>query len=396
MTARIDNGSRSTGIVWSNDGAKLFFEGITSPEAMTITVGVTNKVTSVFELMPLPDGSGSYYICLGLDDVIETFSDKPDFFFEETLGSGDATVIYIAAANASGESVQTSVTGLPGSRNSEPESFATLRDRVTGTYRGAVEYLSFTPGSSANVAWLYAEVWFDDQPPVSVRAGVFNRHQGTAKFIIFRVTLEDIEAIDEVKAVLDGGSHVSAYDLRVESGMSAVTSGYTKLAESRPHRFVVWRPCPRFKCFVFRNGYGVPDTLNAFGSSSVKTEGETASFTNDRTETELQSQMTEKRTVSSGWLHGAREKAAWMDFLRSSQRYVIEDGEPRRIIVDDFDAALNDFSAGKVSFTWHYAELRRTMPAPDNGGLEPYDYATASQNKGSALLGYGIASSIEP
>lgn len=391
-------------VIFAGDKVALIISDIASSDPIDVAITVEgNPSTARFHLTPiLVELPASYALRINVDEVIKAL--VPEVQISLTTSSiltcRSLSGISVIASNDSGEQCELNGYYLSrGSRNVGSRSWLTMRDVVSDTFRGASERLSamYVEKNNSATLKLWADVWFDSQPPVTTQLTSYVLSDSPV--IIDAVfTLSDIEALPEVAAVMEKGAEIAAYDIGINEKASSSGSISPQVLKYivRPRRFIVRRYDPRYREFLFVNRFGVADRVIAYGSIERTLSGESGSFINSGIEKEVSGNIRETFSVSSGRLRTAREVATWLDFLESTQRYIFEDGGIKRIVIESYQTDLKTGASGKVSFAYRLSEASDLSVALDETPLEDYDYSTTSQNKGSALLGYGITSSIEP
>ena len=126
------------------------------------------------------------------------------------------------------------------------------------------------------------------------------------------------------------------------------------------------------------NSLGVLDTAFATGDVSRDTESEIATARISGQEVELTNDAVEHFKVNTGGLRKRRDMDQWQDFFRSSDRWVLLQGDdPRRIVIDSIESDMTEHKLSGVSFTYHYADRfsgrhysDTTLPAFDYDNYE--------------------------
>lgn len=108
--------------------------------------------------------------------------------------------------------------------------------------------------------------------------------------------------------------------------------------------------------YIFRNTYGTFDTIYATGSKVVSSDGDVSTFINGGVESELGNAAVRYVEQNTGYISSRGYARLWLDFIRSAERYVYEDGEAHRIIVDENDAKVTEGELSSFKFKWHYAD----------------------------------------
>lgn len=105
-------------------------------------------------------------------------------------------------------------------------------------------------------------------------------------------------------------------------------------------------------CFGFVNTLGGFDTLLLAGKQSYQPEGEISSFKTYTEERELLNEYTSVWEANTGLLESEREARQFQDFLKSTSRYIHQDGVWRRIIV--FEHKIKHYRGEPNSYTFKY------------------------------------------
>lgn len=140
-------------------------------------------------------------------------------------------------------------------------------------------------------------------------------------------------------------------------------------------RYLVLKDDARIQSFRFRNTFGILEVIHASGLASVDFGGaEYATSTTQGAETETGNDFREKLTTDSGFIGSREFVSLWGDFFRSTEHYILRDGEWSKIIIDE--VSEGESTVGKIAsftFSWHLAE-QPTGRVIDYGALEPYQY----------------------
>lgn len=220
--------------------------------------------------------------------------------------------------------------------------FWTWRDQISRTYRSGAEYIGGLRNVQAGVeCCIYADLHYSDGSEASVK--IFS-HTPLASGHIFCAANVSYSQVYNPAS----GKELLWYDVRTED------------PNSYKHRFLV-SDSALAKCFVFRNTLGLFDTVYALGQVSGSVDGETLTFIGGvrsevKMETEIWNGYRERIEVNTGPQETPGEKMLWEDFFKSDERYVYEDGELRRIVVDKVNLKLIKRKGSSSTFTYHYAE----------------------------------------
>lgn len=128
--------------------------------------------------------------------------------------------------------------------------------------------------------------------------------------------------------------------------------------------------------FIYFNSLGVPERITSMGKSAESVEFAQTLFRNRYSELGASNNSVRKMQSFSGYLHTDTERNCWMEFIESKEHAVLlENGEVKRIILDEVSCETNKFALSGVTFTWHYAEGRKGFM--DNKVIRigfPYDF----------------------
>ncbi len=108
--------------------------------------------------------------------------------------------------------------------------------------------------------------------------------------------------------------------------------------------------------YLFRNIYGGLDTIYATGNRELSSDGEVVTFVNGLVESELSNDAVRYYEQNSGYIASRSAARFWLDFMGSAERYIYEDGQLRKIIVDENDTKLTEGELSSLKFKWHYAD----------------------------------------
>lgn len=235
----------------------------------------------------------------------------------------------------------------------------TKRPQVSRTYIHGREELSCFMKSSEK-AKVCAVLYSCMNPPVTLQIAELINSGSHGKPPYNRIYSIDcshsgILALAEENGFSDG---ILAYDIFIEGN------------EDDAQRFMV-RDDDSVSEFRFRNSLGLYDYIYATGSAAENIEHDTKTFINGRKETELANDSRHLFKTNTGYLRSRDETAFWREFLMSDERYVLDDGEWREVIVDETDNECKSMELGEMSFNWHFAE-HRPSGIPIRHELKPY------------------------
>lgn len=157
-----------------------------------------------------------------------------------------------------------------------------------------------------------------------------------------------------------------AYDIFVRATSGA---GWVELT-SMAQRYRLRHTCAADTCFGFVNTLGGFDTLMTSGRILLKPEGENETFINQRVETELANTYTSYWEASTGYIESARQSAQFQDFLKSSSRWIYQEGAWVKIAIDEFKIEHTPRELNSYTFKYHLAERNEKRfyerhPLPD-------------------------------
>ncbi len=109
-------------------------------------------------------------------------------------------------------------------------------------------------------------------------------------------------------------------------------------------------------CFGFTNTLGGFDTLMMTGKVKLKPGGESKTFMNREVETELSNGYTSYWEVSTGYIDSPGMAAQYQDFLKSAYRWIYQNGEWLRIVVDEYKLEHAPRELNAYTFKYHLAE----------------------------------------
>lgn len=231
----------------------------------------------------------------------------------------------------------------------------TRRPARVMTFRDSVEYVSLKwefYASQGTGSELLAEIYFMTHLPVQVTLpgpALLTARTGMARidcsYSAVSAAASSAGYGDEV--IL--GWKVWARDVKLS------TSGPAVETLGAPQEFYLL-PSRRHCSYLFRNCYGFFDTIHATGPKSLSSDGEVSTFINNGLESELDNSARLYFEQSTGYIATRDEASFWMDFMRSSERYVIESGTAKKIIIDEGDAKTTIEELSSFKFKWHYAD----------------------------------------
>lgn len=332
-----------------------------------------------FALSPVAEQSG-YVATIKTRDILEALIEP------SSIGSGGVSgvpVVEISAGADTESSISMSFQALYGSAAGKtPADMArhwlTWRDQISTTYFGCRERLTFFAG-------LDLLGWKSGSYTVAVKiytpSGIVQATlaSGTIPSQVSYISVDaspaSVLAVGEVSSLL-------AYDLSFSlSGTAADDTAAT--VESYPLRLVLGAADPRAKEFIYINSLGVEDRVTACGIRKDGLEGGSSKFVNGGVEREHGNDAQEQFEVYSGHLATARSVEQWMEFLKSSERY-LSSGGLKGIVIDDYNTEVQEGELCSVSFTYRLSERIKGFHHDDSESIGEYD---PTQKYGALVVG---------
>lgn len=332
-----------------------------------------------FALSPVAEQSG-YVATIKTRDILEALIEP------SSIGSGGVSgvpVVEISAGADTESSISMSFLALYGSAAGKtPADMArhwlTWRDQISATYFGCRERLTFLAG-------LDLLGWKSGSYTVAVKiytpSGIVQATlaSGTIPSQVSYISVDaspaSVLAVGEVSSLL-------AYDLSFSfSGTAADDTAST--VESYPLRLVLGAADPRAKEFIYINSLGVEDRVTACGIRKDGLEGGSSKFVNGGVEREHGNEAQEQFEVYSGHLATARSVEQWMEFLKSSERY-LSSGGLKGIVIDDYNTEVQEGELCSVSFTYRLSERIKGFHHDDSESIGEYD---PTQKYGALVVG---------
>lgn len=326
----------NTGCVWSWNAQDIILNDVIMSGPVQFTVFLNGSSVAAFSL-----NAYNSHIVLKFREILEAILPNPSLSFPSTTSSFTNTV-YIRATQGS-TSLNTSTMhcfrGGSDILHAFPQGnhWLTWKPQITDTYPWAKECLSFVKPASVSRT-VYAKVYLSGNTSVIVTIGTFSSASGQISICSVNCSPSRISGYSAVS-----GRTVLAYDVYIEGFLA--------------HRFILKsaRLCGRE--FLFENSLGVLDTVFATGDVSRETDSAVASVLIDKVETETSNNAVERFKVSTGWIRDRRMMDQWQEFARSSDRYVMLQGDDiRRIVVDSFEPEMTEHRLSSATITYHYAQ----------------------------------------
>lgn len=358
MAIAISNPNSSMAYVFAEKAEDLTVTGLSTSSNVTIAVYLNGNSVASFELTPHPVSAS---VVVRFREILNAVLPRiTNAVPSTTLSYFNAVVVRATQENAY---VETSTMycfrgGFDAQETSFPNTthWLTWKPQVTRTYPWASEVISFIKPKLTSRT-IYARIYFADGTSSVVTLGSFSSSPINTQETVCMVNC----SYSRIKGFSSAANKtVLAYDVY----------GGDILA----HRFIVEPTRLRQREFLFVNSLGVLDTVFATGDISRDTESEIAVARIDGQDVELTNDAVEHFKVNSGGLRKRRDMDQWQDFFRSTDRWVLLQGdEPRRIVIDSIESDMTEHTLSGVSFTYHYAD-RFTGRSYDDSALPAFDY----------------------
>ena len=213
------------------------------------------------------------------------------------------------------------------------------------TYRSAPEILPFLADPSAATQSALIRISFLD---------------GTSSEYTFadlrNMAVDGLEVSPKAVAEFASGKGVNkeivSYDLWIirESSSGARTTG-------KPCSFEIVKDRIERVTYKFLNQKGAFEYIHASGELRRSIDARTKTFISPGSESELSNDSSVIMEQNAGHIGSLSEAAAWLDFLSSSRRYVVDKSMAEHlIVVEDNKSETLDFGVGEISFRWHYGD----------------------------------------
>lgn len=314
--------------------------------AVPVSVMVDTEEVAAFSVMPY-----NKEIVLNLSGILESCAAG------NLPGLSSAYIVRVIKITVGGQKWEHLVLfGVkPAKLSVDKYDILTRRPARVMTFRDSVEYVSLkwelysAPGAGSE---LLAEVYFMTHLPVQVTLPgpvLLTSHTGMARIDCSYSAVSAAAASAGYGDEVILGWKVWARDVKFS------TSGPAVETLGAPQEFYLL-PSRRHCSYLFRNCYGFFDTIHATGPKSLSSDGEVSTFINGGLESELDNSARLYFEQGTGYIATKDEASFWMDFMRSSERYVIENGTAKKIIIDEGDAKTTIEELSSFKFKWHYAD----------------------------------------
>ena len=357
MAIAITNPNSSKVYVFAEKAEDLTVTGLSTSSNVTITVYLDGSSVASFELTPHPTAATAVVRFREiLNNVLPRVS--------ETVPSTTSTYtnpVYVRASQG-GTNVDTATmfcfrggsdaltTGF-----SHTTHWLTWKPQVTRTYPWAKEVLSLIKPKSTSRT-VYAKVYLSTGSSVTVTLGSFSSSSTQVVICSVNCSLSRIQGFSGVT-----GKTVLGYDVYCGDILA--------------HRFIVKPARLRQREFLYANSLGVLDTVFATGDVARDTASELATARIGGQEVELSNDSVEHFKANTGGLRKRREMDQWQDFFRSTDRWVLLQGDVlRRIVIDSIESDMTEHKLSGASFTYHYAD-RFTGRYYSDSALPAFDYS---------------------
>lgn len=147
---------------------------------------------------------------------------------------------------------------------------------------------------------------------------------------------------------------IAAYDVYGE--FCTLADGVLQTGTPAAQRFILKPGRSNIKCFMFRNSLGVADTVYSTGSFTRIVSPDVATFISGRIESELTNKSKGSFKVNTGRLDSEYAVNLWQDFFMSDERFISEDGQMKRIIVEEGKSEAILQQLADMEFSYHLAE----------------------------------------
>ena len=337
--ASITNPNSNKAYVFAENAEDLTVTGLSTSSNVTIAVYLNGSTVASFELTPHPVSAS---VVVRFREILNAVLPRITCTVPSTTASYTNSV-YVRATQ-SDSSVDTATMfcfrgGFDALETSFPHTthWLTWKPQVTRTYQWGEEIISFIKPKSTSIT-ISAIIYFADGTSSVVTLGSFSSLSTQVTICSVNCSYSRIKGFPSA-----ANKTVLAYD--VYGGDILV------------HRFIVKQTRLRQREFLFVNSLGVLDTVFATGDVSRDTECDIATARIDGQDVELTNDAVEHFKVNSGGLRKRRDMDQWQDFFRSSDRWVLLQGdEPRRIVIDSIESEMTEHNLSGVNFTYHYAD----------------------------------------
>ena len=358
MAIAITNPNSSKAYVFAENAEDLTVTGLSTSLNVTIAVYLHGASVASFELTPNP---ASASVVVRFREILNAILPRITCTVPSTTSSY-FNAVYVRATQGNTYVETSTIYCFRGGFDAHETSFSntthwlTWKPQVTRTYPWASEVISFIKPKLTSRT-IYAKIYFSNGTSSTVTLGTFSSSPTNTQETVCSVNC----SYSRIKGFSSAANKtVLAYDVY----------GGDILA----HRFIVKPTRLRQREFLFVNSLGVLDTAFATGDVSRDTESEMATARISGQDVELTNYAVEHFKVSTGGLRKRRDMDQWQDFFRSTDRWVLLQGDdPRRIVIDSIESEMTEHKLSGVSFTYHYADRFSGRHYSDTA-LPAFDY----------------------
>lgn len=359
MAIAISNPNSSKAYVFAEKAEDLTVTGLSTSSNVTIAVYLNGSSVASFELTPHPVSAS---VVVRFREILNAILPRITCSVPSAKSSY-FNAVYVRATQGNAY-VETSTMycfrgGFDAMETSFPHTthWLTWKPQCTRTYKWAKEILSFIKPKLTSRT-VYAKIYYSDRTSETITLVTFTHTALDTQVTSCMVNCSYSRILGLLSTV---GKTILAYDVY----------GGDILA----HRFIVEPNRLRQREFLFANSLGVLDTVFATGDVSRDTESEIAVARIDGQDVELTNDAVEHFKVNSGGLRKRRDMDQWQDFFRSTDRWVLLQGdELRRIVIDSIESDMTEHKLSGASFTYHYAD-RFTGRYYSDSALPAFDYS---------------------
>ena len=357
MAIAITNPNSSKTFVFAETAEDLTVTGLSTSSNVTITVYLNSSSVASFELTPHPTAATAV---VRFREILNAILPHISGTVPDTTSSY-TNPVYVRASQG-GTNVDTTTMfcfrgGSDALQSSFPHSthWLTWKPQVTRTYPWAKESLSLIKPKSTSIT-VTGKVYLSTGSNVTVTLGTFSSVSTQVSICSVNCSLSRIQGFSGVS-----GKTVLGYDVYTNNILA--------------HRFIVKPARLRQREFLYANSLGALDTVFATGDISRDTASELATARIGGQEVELSNDAVEHFKANTGGLRKRREMDQWQDFFRSTDRWVLLQGDVlRRIVIDSIESDMKEHKLSGASFTYHYAD-RFTGRYYSDSAISAFDYS---------------------
>lgn len=341
MAIAISNPNSSMAYVFAEKAEDLTVTGLSTSSNVTIAVYLHGSSVASFELTPHPVSAS---VVVRFREILNAILPRITCSVPSAKSSY-FNAVYVRATQGNAY-VETSTMycfrgGFDAMETSFPHTthWLTWKPQCTRTYKWAKEILSFIKPKLTSRT-VYAKIYYSDRTSETITLVTFTHTALDTQVTSCMVNCSYSRILGLLSTV---GKTILAYDVY----------GGDILA----HRFIVEPTRLRQREFLYANSLGVLDTVFSTGDVGRDTASELATARIGGQEVELSNDTVEHFKVNTGVLRKRREMDQWQDFFRSTDRWVLLQGDVlRRIIIDSIESDMTEHKLTGASFTYHYAD----------------------------------------